>query len=235
MMHHLKQTGMAVTLMVGLSMSAVASASSIGDCVLTGYTFMGGGNAYTSTPAGPNAKDYFTASSLNWDFNGQNMWGYGWAKFDNLSATPVTQASVTFDVFAIGAMSPTPPSPGSPAILSIYDPGTIDVADLGGSVALRGTLRDNLDAGGTVLGSLTMTAAGSYSIDITDLYNSWVANPHDNHGLVFVGPNDGNASRYAGFSSNDGAAPTITSIPEPATLCLLAVGGVAALRRRRAA
>ncbi len=206
-------------LLVGLASASAAWADVIGDCSLTGYTFMGGGSAYTSTPDGPaNQRDYFTASSLNWDYNGTNMWGYAWVKFDNLTVSPVAGAHLTFEIFGIGAMGDaTPPSEETPAILTVYDPGVIDVADLGGSSNLRSTLRDNLDAAGIVIDTLTMSAGGAYSIDITDLYSAWLADPDSNHGLVFVAPDDGDASRYVGFGSDAGDAPYISSVSASAS------------------
>lgn len=238
MMQYFKQMGMAVALIVGLSLSTAASAANIGDCALTGYTFMGGNAAYT-TPGSVPARDYFLTSSLNYDFDGMNMWGYGWVKFDNLATAPVTGAEVVFDLLGNGSPGMgnlRPASVGEPAILNVYDPGATDVADLGSSVPARSNLRDYLDnnRATALVGTLTMTSSGLYSMDITNLYNAWVADGNANHGLVFTAVDEGTGSTYASLGHATGTAPYITAVPEPATLGLLAVGGVAALRRRRA-
>lgn len=221
--------------LVALAAVGTAPADVIGDCSLTGYTFMGGSGVYVSTPEGPNAKDYFRAQSLNWDYSGTNMWGYGWAKFENIATEPVESAYVVFDLLANGSMSDDPVTPEEPAELYLYDAGTIDVEDLEYGSDLLLELRDNLDEGGVVLDFLTMTSVGTYSIDITDLYNSWVTDGDSNHGVVFVAPDDGNGGKYASFDNADGVAPYVSTVPvpEPGTMGLLVCGAVGLFVRRR--
>lgn len=218
------------------SVVATASAETIGTCDMTGYTFMGGGMAYTSTPEDPSAKDYFLGQSLNYGSGDDNYWGYGWTKF-SVGTSTVTSAYLTYDLLGVGAMAPTPASPTNPAYLDLYDPN-VDVASLATQVA-RQTLRDYLDSQ-PCLSSETMTSNGVYSVDITSLYNGWVTGAIANNGLVFSAlDNTDNAGKYASFGNASGSAPYIStsSVPEPSTLMLLAVGAGALavwVRRRRA-
>jgi hypothetical protein len=211
----------------GLPIVETASAAVIGDCTLTGYTFMGGGSAYTSTPGGPSGqKDYFLGQPLNFDYGGANYYGYGWAKFD-VGTTTVGSAYLTYDLLGAGGMGTTPASPTNPAYLHLYDPGSHDVAGLGGADPTpRDALQGYLD-GQTPLHNVTMTSNGLYSLDITDLYNDWVTGDKDNHGLVFSAPDDtGNAGKYASFGHATGSAPYISNsaVPEPSTLTVFLTG-----------
>ncbi len=237
MMQYLKQMGMAVALIVGLSLSATASAANIGDCTVTGYTFMGDTMAvYSSTPAGPNAKDYFLATSLTGGGFGPSMWGLAWAKFENLSVTPVTSAYLMLDLQGVGMMSAAPASPSNPCDLTVYVSPS-DAATLGDEAppsATRAAAKDTLlgDTIGmyTVASLPSITANGTLAIDITNLYNGWVMGM-PNKGLIFASEA---GARLASFGHQTGAAPYISTVPEPAAMALLGCGALAMIRRRRA-
>lgn len=204
----------------GLSVVETASAGAVGTCTLTGYAFMGCSGAYVGTPGGSNPKDYFLGQPLYHEFNGDNMGGFGWAKFA-VGTAIVDSAYLIYDLVGVGSMSVDPPTPEYPAYLDLYTPGDIDVADLPGEYGEYGddgfilcqTLQDNLRNSGVPL-SIVMAHNGTYCVDITDLYNGWVAGTIDNHGLVFSAPDDmgGNAGRYASFGNSSGDAPSITSV-----------------------
>jgi hypothetical protein len=208
------------------SLTQSASAEVIGDCTVTGYTFMGGGIAYT-TPA----KDYFLAQPLV--ESSADYWGYGWAKFDVGTAT-VDEAYLVVDLLGIGAMSITPATPSNPGILNVYNPGAIDVNDLGTNPGLRATLQGNLAGTTPMVGDFTMTSNGTYAIDITDIYNDWVDGSITNNGLILAAPDDGAGTKYASLGSTEGNAPYISTIavPEPASMALLGCGAMAMMRRR---
>jgi hypothetical protein len=230
---HKKFMGIAAILAVALVSSGPALADVIGTCTVTGYTFMGGGTAYESTPSGPNAKDYFLAQPLNYDFGGTNMWGYGWAKFD-VGTETVNEAYLVLDLLGVGAMGLAPATPTAPGILDIYDPGATDVAGLGTATqAERLAMRDTLDAATPLVDAFTMTSDGTYAIDITDIYNDWADGTIANNGLVFSALDEGDGTGYASFGHATGSAPYISTVPEPATMGLLALGGLATLLRRR--
>ena len=230
----------------GLTFAQTVSAETF-DCSLTGYTFMGGGSAYVSTPTS-HAKTYFLAQPLNYHMGDPpaNMWGYGWIKFNDIGDSTLESARLYFDLLGVGAMGTTPASPTNPAVLDIYSAGSIDVADLvGGGTEeedwdLRTTLRDNLDAS-SPLCTITMTSNGDHYIDITDLYNSWVTGGEAvNNGLVFAAADEGVGSKYASFGNSTGDPPYIVIVPEPGTIVLVAgaflgLGLARILRRRRIA
>jgi hypothetical protein len=215
----------------GLATAPMASADIIGDATLTGYTFMGGGSAYVSTPEGPNAKDYFLAQPLVESSAG--YWGYGWMKFDNLETQTVDSAYLVVDLLGVGAMNITPATPENPGILDIYTPGAIDVADLGDDAALRATLQGNLAGTAPLVDAFTMTSNGTYYIDITDIYNGWVDGSITNNGLVFSALDDGDGTKYASFGSPDGSAPFVSSVPVPGAVWLLGGGLLALVGLRR--
>jgi hypothetical protein len=205
---------------------SMAQAAMIGDCMFTGFTYMGGSSYNISTADGPSTqKNYFLAQPLNSDYAGINMWGYSWVKFDTLSSTPVASAYMVFNLLGVGSMSAAAASESNPADLNIYLPGAIDVADLTAST-LRTELRDNLGSTSSFSGLLTMTANGTYCLDITDLYNSWITGETENNGLVFVS----SGSKYASFGNSSGSAPYLSStvagtqVPEPVTIALLSLG-----------
>jgi hypothetical protein len=227
---HKKFMGIATILAVALVSVGTASADVIGDCNLTGYTFMGGGIAYTSAPTGPNAKDYFLAQPLV--ETSANYWGYGWAKFD-VGTETVDKAYLVIDLLGIGAMSITPANPANPGILDIYNPGATDVADLGGDAGLRATLQGSLAGTTPLVDDFTMTSNGAYAIDITDMYNAWVDGSITNNGLVLAAPDDGSGTKYASFGNLEGSAPYISTVPEPATMGLLACGALGLISRRK--
>ena len=221
-----------IALLVGtMATAGPAMADIIGDCSLTGYTFMGGGIAYTNA----NGKDYLLAQPLVEE--SQDYWGYGWLKFENLSTETVASAYLAVDVLGSGSMNIEDLSATNVGDLSIYSPGTTDVDDLGSDSTLRSTLQSTLssDDGSLFLDSDTnMTSNGLYYLDITDLYNGWVTGDADNNGLVLVSDI---GIKMAGIGSTEGTTPYITTsaVPVPGAVWLMITGllGTVGLRRKR--
>jgi hypothetical protein len=194
------------------------------DSSLTGYTFMGGASAYANTPDS-HPKPYLLVQPLNYDYSGANYWGYTWLKFDDIGQTTVPSAQLHFNVLGVGSMTVTPATEPNPAILSAYDAGTFDVADLAASWDLREDLRDALDAS-SPLATVAATTNGDHWIDITSLYNGWVSGTIANHGLILAAPDNGAGSKIASFGDPAGT-PYIQTVPEPSTLALIGVFFVA--------
>ncbi len=184
--------------MIGLLITGTASAEVIGEAIMTGYTYMNGQGSVTTYPE--DAKDYFVVSALEvFGADGDaDLWGYAWVKFDVLATETVESAYLVIDLLGTGSMTggnPPATTTDLPAYLDVYDPGDVDVEGLtvygedgyGSSEAaaqveaLKDALLDE-----TPVSSLTMTASGTYSIDITELYNSWVLDPDSNNGIVLA-------------------------------------------------
>ena len=228
-LRNMTMAGIIALLIGAMVMAGPAAAATIGDCSLTGYTFMGGGIAYTSP-----TKDYLLAQPLVEESAG--YWGYGWLKFDNLSDTAVDSAYLVVDVLGQGSMTITDLRATNVGDLSIYSPGTTDVGDLADDATLRSTLQGTLssDDGSLLIGNdASMTSNGLYYFDITDLYNSWMTGA-DNNGLVLASDV---GIKIAGIGNAGGIAPYISStsaVPVPAAVWLLGSGlcGLLGLRRR---
>jgi hypothetical protein len=176
--------------MIGMIFAGTASADTIGNTIMTGYTYMGGQGSYSTYP--DDSKDYFIASCLEvFGRDGiEDMWGYGWAKFSVSATETVESAYLVIDLLGTGSMggaNPAATTEDLPAYLDVYDPGAVDVATLtaGGDNPNVADLKDTL-LDQTPVSSLTMTANGTYSLDITDLYNSWVLDPDSNNGIVLA-------------------------------------------------
>lgn len=243
-------------LMTNTSWADMAGEDIIGDCTITGYAFMGGsGKQSTSDGLNPNQRNYFKAQPLEYLYEGNDMWGYAWLKFDNLSETTVDSAYLALDLLGVGGMAVEDASVDYPGLVSIYSPGDIDVADLWASdanpdaaaaaQALRITLHDNLLESTALVANFTMTSNGTHYIDITEIYNAWVTGDIANNGLALVSNSENGTGEigsvgamFAGFNNPDGNAPYITTspVPVPGAVWLLGSGilGMIGLRRRKA-
>lgn len=233
-----------------------ASADIIGDCILTGYSYMNGQGSETSTPD-DHYKNYFVATPLSLvPDHPDDMWGMSWVKFDVLSTETVNSAYLVVDLLGVGAMSFGNPAPASEdliAKLDVYSPGDIDVANVDAYDNRDSllALKQNLLTTDAAVSSITMTSNGTYSIDITDLYNGWVADPYTNNGLVLASAVgwEGEITQdnlfdvanrigsvYASFGRDGANAPYIstTPIPEPMSLLLMGIGASVLLKRRKA-
>ncbi len=174
--------------MIGMIFTGTASAEVIGESIMTGYTYMSGQGSYTTYP--DDSKDYFVVSALEVFGGDEDMWGYSWVKFNVLATETVESAYLVIDLLGTGSMTggnPPATTADLPAYLDVYDPGDVDVETLtaygddANVVDLKNTLLTQ-----SAISSLTMTANGTYSLDITDLYNSWVLDPDSNNGIVLA-------------------------------------------------
>jgi hypothetical protein len=215
-----KFTGIAAALVVALVSVGTASADFTADCTLDGYVAMGGmvfnnTNSYLlpsypdSPPSGP-----------------METFGYAFCKFDDadLPGTAVSDAYLQLDVIALqDGMSWPAAGTGSVGVFAV----TADVAGINAGNA--GTFRNSI--ADTATDSVSMAGAGLIYLDVTDIVNGWIAGG-DNYGLVLASPG-GLMPRLHASETTAGLAPVITSVPEPATMGLLACGAMGLISRRK--
>jgi hypothetical protein len=218
----LKKTIMALTILLligGPSLVSMASAADFA-CTLTGYTFMGGASAYSSSGGSNQNDDYFLAQPLTYMYGTNDMWGYAWIKFANIGTETVDAAYLTLDLLGVGGMAIEDACEEYPGTLNIFSPGTTDVAGLADDSDLRSTLRNTLyPNGAALLETVTMTSNGIYTIDITHIYNAWVTGEVVNNGIVLVSYSENSSgalgsvgTKYASTSGDLGTAPYITTV-----------------------
>jgi hypothetical protein len=157
-------------------------------------------------------------------------------KFDISALTePVQSASLVVDRIA-----------NKMAGASDTNPLTVHAVSLTSDVA--GWTALDTSKFGDVLDSVTFTSAfGLHTFDVTSLVNDWISGAADNNGIAlmvtvnsFIAPDKAAYVTLAGvtdpvfYPDSLGAAPVITTtVPEPATMGLLAMGGLATVLRRR--
>ncbi|MFP4053348.1 MAG: PEP-CTERM sorting domain-containing protein [Phycisphaerae bacterium] len=90
------------------------------------------------------------------------------------------------------------------------------------------------DRGGTDIGTVDPTTAGWLSVDVTSAVQEAIEENWSWLRLTLTP--EGNGDRiYVASSENEGFEPSVSLVPEPATLGLLTLGGLTLIRRRRAA
>ncbi len=235
-----KITLMLVVAFVGLTLCADVKAAVINDnCTITGYTFMGasmGGEMglgfYDNRAGEVNNKDYFLAQPLSGVMGNPGYWGYGWVKFDSPTET-VDQAFLVLEQidYVNSMMGISAPSVASPLVVDLYA-ASIDVENIGDLTSTPEQVKDaHINA--TPFATLSITSAGLCSVDITDVYNSWVGGV--NNGIIFSG-----GGAFGSWDIDNGQFPgasvpyiSDTFVPEPATMLLLCLGSLVSLRKRK--
>lgn len=214
---------MVVTAVAALGLFPNAEAS-LGDLERTGYTAMGGsvmGNPLGYITQETGDKDYVLLQPLDGGVNGPSLWGYAWMKFTNLSTTTVDAAHLVLNQLPGSGMGYSEPTAENPVTFYIHNV-TADVADITIDTAVMSEFL-NTHVLETPAITALITSPGVFTVDITDIYNSWVTG--NNYGMVLSG-----AGKFASIGNANGAAPYL--VPEPATLAILGLGGLLGLRKR---
>ena len=217
-----KFTGMAAALVVALVSAGTASADFTADCTLDGYVAMGNMVQMTNSYLLPGNPD----SPPSGPPHHMETFGYAFLKFDaaDLPTEAVSEAYLQLDVIALqDGMSWPETGTGSVGVFAV----TADVAGITGGTA--GTFRDSIADIAT--DSVSMTGEGLIYLDVTDIVNGWVGGS-DNYGIVLASPG-GLMPRLHASETTAGLAPVITSVPEPATMGLLACGALGLISRRK--
>ena len=131
--------------------------------------------------------------------------------------------------------------------LSPFDEATATFRSLSTAADSVFGFQPGSDYDSTNLGSTVVTATGAVSIQLNqdgiDLVEAWIEGSTANNGFLLLGDGNGNDAQVNFFSAESSEDPqfgggpdpvlNITTVPEPGSLALTAVGGLLMLRRRR--
>lgn len=189
----------------------------------------------TNNPTSPE----LTLGAVNPGYN----FNFGVIEFDDLTGFSAAGSKfLVVDLEAFITLGAPPPGGGPPpAIPSPTGSATIKVVGLGANFADYSTAPSASAWFDTYIGNpvadatASPTAAGLVSFDVTDVLNGWLANPSTNNGFGLVVSTGQSVELGASddFLPSGSIAPILTTVPEPASLTLLAVGAMALTRRRR--
>lgn len=170
---------------------------------------------------------------------------FGVIEFDDLGAVPAGGSKfLVVDLEAFVTYGDAPEGGGPPPVeLTPTGSATIKVVGLGSSYgevyADAGTTASqwydtyigNADADATA----TPTNAGLVSFDVTEVVDGWLNDPTTNHGfgLVVASGQPVELGASSDFLTSDSVAPTLSTVPEPGSMAILALGAVGLLHRRR--
>lgn len=158
-------------------------------------------------------------------------------KFDLASLgliSPVTSAILTFDTVSRSGI----PADGLGVVISAHyllsDPGSIDPMVAGSYVSFK-----NTQIAG-IVDSVSTTAFGTYSLDLTALVNEWIVNGNSNYAFATAltgrAGNEENPDGWVAIvNSGYSGAPslTITTVPEAASSLLMGASVFLLAHKRR--
>jgi hypothetical protein len=232
-----------LALMVGaLTLAnAVSAATTTYNATLTGYTYEGGAEVYTSSgnASGENVNsDYFVAGPQKY-IRGADTYAYSWLKFEDIGTQIAESAYLTLELIGVGSATDYEDVTGfANGLLLDATCSDIDVAEfVDNADALTETRRQINQTMMGFVNDVVMLENGIYTIDITSVYNYWVTGDIENTGLLLYTDTDNYESAiFASTSGKLGVAPTLTvsAVPVPGAVWLLGSGlvGLIGLRRR---
>lgn len=156
------------------------------------------------------------------------------------SSADITSAVLTLYSTGLGPSGVVPAIGGDVSVSPILNPWRENSADPGSAPlatynAFFGTTPTL--AFGAPVATETVTGAGFYEWDITNLVKSWVDGSQPNHGLFIQLTTPGGDIGFADADSNPtiaGSSPSLTVVPEPGSALLAGLGGMVFFARRRA-
>lgn len=164
-------------------------------------------------------------------------------EFDNTDLAGLTTAGDKFLVIELLEFVTLGPAIGGPPsqISSSTGNATIKVVGLDESYADYLGSPSNTAWYDTYLGdaaadaTASATQAGLVYFDVTDVVNGWIDDPSSNNGfglVVTAGDDLIEIGATDDFFPTGTFSPILSSVPEPTSMALLALGGLATLRRR---
>ena len=189
----------------------------------------------TNNPTAPE----ITLGAVNPGYN----FNFGVIEFDDLTLVPaIGDKFLVVDLEAFVTLGDPPPGGGPPpAVLTPTGNATIKVVGLTESygtdypVAASASGWFDAQIGNPAADAeAAVTSAGLVSFDVTDVVAGWLADPSSNYGFGLVVSSGQSVELGAGddFLPSGSVAPILSSVPEPGSMALFALGAVGLLRRR---
>lgn len=184
------------------------------------------------------------STTIGRDIRPAYQFNFAAIQFDNADLSGLSTAGDKFLVVEVLDFVTSTSTDGGRPTFSSSDTGdaTIKVVGLGQSFNDYLNAASATDWYDTYLGDAAADATGSRTtlgklyFDVTDVVNGWIDDPTTNKGFGLV-LTDGNDLIEIGatndFFDTGTFSPTLSSVPEPGSMALLALGAVGLLRRRR--
>lgn len=176
-------------------------------------------------------------------YNPSYNFNFGIIEFADLSGVPTQGPKfLAVDLEAFVTLGDPPPGGGPPPpTFSPTGTATIKVVALDQSRANYFSSPSASDWYDTYLfdapadATATVTQAGLVYFEVTDAVDEWLGDSSSNFGfgVTVIAGDSIELGAASDFTASGSIAPTLTSVPEPSSMALLGLAGLAVLRRRR--